>query len=102
MAFKSDKEEDILMSLLDAGIEPLECETEEGILNISVNYTDNIKTKEIIEKIEPNVDYEVDESGWYAKEMVTLEGEDLDTFNKLYNMLDAIDDVTDIYHNVNL
>ena len=102
MAFKSDKEEDILMALLDAGIEPVECETEDGILNISVNYTDNIKAKEIIESIEENVDYEVDESGWYAKDMITLEGEDLDTFNKLYNMLDAIDDVTDIYHNVNL
>ncbi len=103
MAFKSDKEEDILMALLDAGIEPVECETDEdGMLNISVNYTDNIKTKEIIESIEPGVDYDVDEAGWYAKDMVTLEGEDKETFEKLYNMLDAIDDVTDIYHNVNL
>ena len=101
MAFKSDKEEDILMALLDAGIEPVECETDEnGMLNISVNYTDNIKTKEIIESFEKDVDYDVDESGWYAKDMITLEGEDLETFNKLYNMLDAIDDVTDIYHNV--
>ena len=103
MAFKSDKEEDILMALLDAGIEPVECETDEdGMLNISVNYTDNIKTKEKIESIEPGVDYDVDEAGWYAKDIVTLEGEDLETFNKLYNMLDSIDDVTDIYHNVNI
>lgn len=102
MSFKSDKEEDILMALLDAGIEPVECETEDGFLNISVNYVDNIKTKEIIESIENNVDYEVDESGWYARDMVTLEGEDLELFNRLYDLLDAVDDVTDIYHNVNL
>lgn len=102
MSFKSDKEEDILMALLDAGIEPVECETEDEFLNVSVNYTDNIKTKEIIESIIPDVDYEVDESGWYAKDMVTLEGEDLELFNRLYSLLDDVDDVTDIYHNVNL
>lgn len=103
MAFKTDKEEDILMSLLDAGIEPVECETDdEGLLNVSVNYVDNVKTKEIIESLIPDVDYEVDEAGWYAKDMVTLEGEDLELFNKLYDMLDEIDDVTDIYSNVEL
>ena len=103
MAFKSDKEEEILFALLDAGIEPVECETDsDGVLNISVNYTDNIKTKEIIESILGNVLYEVDESGWYAKDMVDLEGEDKEVFEKLYNMLDAIDDVTDIYCNVNM
>ena len=102
MSFKSDKEEEILMALLDAGIEPVECETEDEFLNISVNYTDNNKAKEVIENVIPNVDYEVDESGWYAKDMVTLEGEDLELFNRLYNLLDDVDDVTDIYHNVNL
>ncbi len=101
--FKSDKEEDILMALLDASIEPVECETDsDGMLNISVQYIDNVKTRDIIESIESNVDYEVDESGWYAKDLVTLEGEDLELFNRLYDLLDEIDDVTDIYHNVNL
>ena len=58
-------------------------------------YIDNIKTRELIESIEPNVDYEIDECGWYAKDLVTLEGEDLELFNKLYNMLDDIEDVTE-------
>lgn len=101
LSFKSDKEEDILMALLDAGIEPVECETDEnGMLNISVNYVDNMKTREIIEGIEPNVDFDVDESGWYAKDEITLEGEDLELYNRLYDLLDEIDDVTDIYTNV--
>ena len=100
-AFKSDKEEDILMALLDAGIEPLECETDdEGMLNISVNYVDNVKTREIIESIQPDVDFDVDETGWYAKDEITLEGEDLELYNRLYDLLDEIDDVTDIYTNV--
>ncbi|MBQ4031938.1 MAG: YebC/PmpR family DNA-binding transcriptional regulator [Bacilli bacterium] len=102
VSFKSDKEEDILMALLDAAIEPVEFESEDGFINISVQYKDGLKMKEIVESIIPDVDFEVDESGWYAKDLVTLEGEDLDTFNKLYGLLDEIEDVTDIYHNVKL
>ena len=103
LAFSSNQEEDILLALLDAGIEPVECETDEdGILNISVNYVDNVKARDIIESIVPDVSYEVDESGWYAKDTITLEGEDLEIFQRLYDLLDAIDDVTDIYHNVEL
>mgnify|MGYP001069684721 FL=1 len=34
--------------------------------------------------------------------MVTLEGEDLAAFNKILTMLEEVDDVSNIYHNVNL
>ena len=102
VSFKSDKEEDILMALLDAAIEPVEFESEDGFINISVQYKDGLKMKEIVESIIPDVDFDVDETGWYAKDLVTLEGEDLDTFNKLYTLLDEIEDVTDVYHNVKL
>lgn len=102
MSFKSDKEEELLMALLDASIEPVEFESEDGFINVSVKYMDNYKAKEVIESVVPDVDFEVDESGWYAKDLVTLDGEDLEVFNKLYDLLDAIDDVTDIYHNVKL
>ena len=37
----------------------------------------------------------------FPKNKVDLNAEDLEMFDKLYNMLDEIDDVTDIYHNVN-
>ena len=102
MSFKSAAEEDVLMALLDAGIEPVECETEGDYLNVSVNYIDTVKAKDVIEKVVPNVDYEIDESGWYAKNLVELNDEDMDLFNRLYSLLDNIDDVTDIYHNVKI
>ena len=102
MSFKSAAEEDVLMALLDAGIEPVECETEGDYLNVSVNYIDTVKAKDVIEKVVPNVDYEIDESGWYAKNLVELNDEDMELFNRLYSLLDNIDDVTDIYHNVKI
>ena len=71
-----------------------------GIMTISVNPADQHKLKDVIESLIPNVDYEVDEIGWYAKEEVELNEEDKMLFERLYNLLDDIDDVTDIYHNV--
>jgi len=61
---------------------------------------DHNKVKDVIEKIIPDVDYEIDQIGMYPKEKITLNEEDLEVFKKLYIMLDKIDDVTEIYHNV--
>jgi len=102
VSFSSDKEEEIFEALLNDGIEPVEFESEEGYITISVNPTDHNKVKDVVEKIIPNIDYEFDEVGMFARDKVVLEGEDLELFNRLYSMLEAIDDVTDIYHNVNL
>ena len=100
ISFKTEKEEEIFESLLEAGIEPIEFENIEGELTISVHPNDINKTKDIIEKIEPNVEYELDEVGMFAKDEVELNSEDLEVFDKLYKMLDEIEDVTDIYNNV--
>lgn len=100
IGIKSDKEEEILLTLLDKGIEPLEFENEEGLLIISLNPGTIQQAKDVIEALIPNVDYEIDEQGMYPKEKVNLNEEDLATFKKLYNMLDEIEDVVEIYHNV--
>ena len=100
LSFKTDNEEEILMSLLDAGVEPITEEFENNTMTVAVNPTEQHKLKDVIESILPNVDYEIDEIGWYPKEEVELTGEDKELFERLYNLLDAIDDVTDIYHNV--
>ena len=31
-----------------------------------------------------NLDFDVDETGWYAKDLVKLEGEDLELFNRFF------------------
>ena len=49
-----------------------------------------------------STDYELDEVGMYAKDKVELSIEDKATFDKLYNLLDDIEDVSKIYHNVKI
>ena len=99
LSVKTDQYEEIFNALLENGIEPVDFETEEGEVVIT---TDHNKTKDVIEALIPGVEYELDEEGMYAKDKVTLEGEDLELFQRLIGLLDEIDDVTDIYHNVNL
>ena len=36
------------------------------------------------------------------EEKITLTGDDLSVFNKLVNMLDEVEDVQNVYHNVDL
>ena len=102
LSVKTDQYEELFNVLLENGIEPVDFETEEGEVVITVNPTDHNKTKDVIEALIPGVEYELDEEGMYAKDKVTLEGEDLELFQRLIGLLDEIDDVTDIYHNVNL
>lgn len=101
ITFKTDKEEEIFEALLEAGIEPTEFENVDSELTISVHPNDINNTKDIIEKIVGTVEYDFDEVGMFAKNMVDLSPEDLIEFDKLYKLLDEVEDVTEIYHNVN-
>lgn len=100
IGIKGNNDEEIMLSLLDAGIEIIDIETEEDEIIITSKPSDASKVKDELEKIIPNIEYTLDEIGWYAKEKVTLEGEDKEVFERLLSLLDNIDDVTEVYHNV--
>ena len=102
IGFKYDNEELVFEKILDAGIEIVDLEHDEDLVIISCNPTDIHSVKDVLESIIDNIEYEIDEIGWYAKDKVKLDGEDKELFLKLYKMLDEIDDVTNIYHNVEL
>ena len=100
ISFKSDMDEEIFDRIINEGIEPVEFDNNDGVLTISVEPTNHDKLKDIVEDIIPNIDYIYDEVGMYPKEEIELNPEDLEVFKKLYNILDNIEDVSTIYHNV--
>lgn len=100
ISFKYENDDEILEVLLNAGIEIVDIEKEDGYVTVSLNPSDMNSAKDEIEKIIPNVDYEIDEVGMYAKDKITLEGEDKEMFDRLYNILEDIEDVSQIYTNV--
>ena len=100
ISFKYDDEEKVLEILLNAGIDVIDIEYIEGYITIILNPSDINNTKDELEKEIPNIDYEIDEVGMYAKDKVVLEGEDKEIFDRLYNLLEDIEDVSQIYTNV--
>lgn len=86
--------------LLNAGIEVIDIESEDGYITISLNPSDMNTAKDELERDIANIDYEIDEVGMYAKDKITLEGEEKEIFDRLYNMLEDIEDVSQIYTNV--
>ena len=102
LSFKYADEEKVFDTLLNAGIEIKDIENADGEIILSLNPGDINKVKDELEKIIPGIEYDLDEVGYYAKEKITLDGEEKETFAKLYKMLDDIEDVSEIYTNVDM
>ena len=102
VSFKCENEEEIFNSLLEQELDIIDFESEENILTITVNPSLQHKLKDALEKIIPNIDYLVDETGYYAKDKVSLTQEELEDFQKLLHMLEEVEDVTNVYHNVSI
>lgn len=100
VGIKSDKYDELFEALLNEGIDIIDLEQDGDLLVVTSKYNDGTKVKDVIDKMFEGIDYEIDESGMYPKDKITLEGEDLEVFNKLYKMLDEIEDVSEIYTNV--
>lgn len=101
-AIKSDKEAKLFEALLDKGIEIHDLENDGELLVVTADAKDATKVKAVIDEVIPGGELEIDEVGMYSKEKITLDGEDKEVFSKLYKMLDEIEDVTEIYTNVEM
>ncbi len=100
VSIKYDNEEEVFNALLEGGLEPVDFENEDGEIIITVNPSDVNLLKDILEKLIPNVEFILDEVGMYAKDKITLEGVDKEIYDRLYKLLDEIEDVSEIYTNV--
>lgn len=96
-----DDEDTMLMTLLEADVDVLDVEVEDGEMTIKTSFSDFGKAQDAIETLIPDVEFDTCETAMIPNEYVTLtEKEDIDAFNKLMNMLNEAEDVNKIYHNV--
>ncbi len=102
VSFKGLDEEETLEALIEAGVDVEDIEVENGETIIYGAPNDLFNIKEAITKKLPNVSFDMDEITYIAKDKVQLTGEDLETFQKLLTMLDEVEDVQTVYHNVEL
>lgn len=95
-----EDEEAIMEAMLEGDIDLRDVEVEDGYMTITVDPTQLDEAKEVVDKLIPDVKYEVLERKMVPNEEVELEGEDLELFQRLLTLLDDVDDVQNVYHNV--
>ena len=96
----STDEETVLETLLGREIEPIDIWNDDnGVHIVSGGYE-----LDAMESALRDASYGVihSESGWYPQNTITLSGEDLEKFQKMLDMLNDLDDVQNVYHNVDL
>ena len=95
-------EDEMLDLLMEQGADIKDIEADEDRIVITGDAKEYNNIKKALLAINPNMEFEVDEVSMVSLDKVKLEGEDLEMFNKLLNMLDEIEDVQNVYHNVEL
>lgn len=102
VAVKDHSEEEVMDALINGDVDAKDIENEDGMITVYTEVTDLNNAKKALENAFEGITFELDEISYFAKDTVTLEGEDKEKFERLLTMLDDIDDVSNVYHNVAL
>ena len=101
LSFKGLTEDETLEALINGEVDA-EIEVEDDTITLYGNPQDLFKIKNAITDYKKDITFDVDEITTLPKEKVTLVGEDLEIFKKLLKLLDDVEDVQNVYHNVEL
>ena len=85
------------MQDIDADIE-----TEDDAIVVYGEPQDLFRIKDAIKEVKADVNFDIEEIAMLPKDTVNLEGDDKELFEKLLKMLDDVEDVQNVYHNVNM
>ena len=99
---KGYSEEELFEELMMQDVEVKDIETDEDLVVISGEAKEYNNIRKALLNINPDIDLEIDEISMVPLDKVTLEGEEKEMFDKLLSMLDDIEDVQNVYHNVEL
>jgi YebC/PmpR family DNA-binding regulatory protein len=98
--FKHDDEDAVLEALMEADVDVTDIENEDGKLSVFASNTDYFKAKQALLDSFGDIDFEVDEIQFIAHNYMSVGGDDVELFEKFIAMLEELDDVQQVYHNV--
>ena len=102
IGIKDHSEEEVIDALINADVDVNDIENENDMIVVYTEVQDLNNAKKALETAFPGITFELDEISYFSKDSVTLSGEDKEKFEKLLVMLDDLDDVSNVYHNVEL
>jgi YebC/PmpR family DNA-binding regulatory protein len=99
-AFNNDDEDGVLEVLLSADVDVTDIESDDGKVTVFMPPTDYFKAKQALLDSLGEIDFEVDEIQFLPKSMTTLNGDDIALFEKFIDLCNELDDVQNVYHDV--
>ena len=103
LAFKNDDENAVLDALLSADVDVSDIESENGKITVFTPHAEYFKAKQALGDKLGTIDFEVDEIQFLPRGVTTITSDDdITMFEKFLDMLNDLDDVQNIYHDVAL
>lgn len=102
VGFKGLTLDEAMEALITADVPFIDIENDNDMVIIYGNPNDINKIKDAITNYKNDITFDIDEVTNLPKDKVKLEGEDLELFQRALNLFDEVDDVANIYHNVEL
>ena len=99
---KDMSEDDVLEVAIEKDLNIKHVELEEDGISIYGDASDYSTIKQALDESKENIEYITDTILWTPTNDVTLSSDDAkQSVEKLLNLLDQLDDVQDVYHNIN-
>ena len=100
LVFEGDDDEAVLEALMMADVDVTDIENEKGKVTVFAPHTEYFKAKQALLEAFENIEFDVDEIQFIPQTTMPIEGDDIEMFDKFLSMLNDLDDVQHVYHNV--
>ena len=101
-SFVHDDEDTVLEALMEADVDVTDIENENGVLTVFTPNTEFAKARQALTEAFEGIDFDVEEIQFIPHAYTTVDGEERELFDKFLAMLNDLDDVQNVYHNVEL
>jgi len=98
--FAHDDEEAVLEALMEGDVDVTDIEADEGKITVFAPHTEYFKAKTALIEHLGMEEFEVDEIQFIPHSYTQISGDDVALFEKFMSILDNLDDVQQVYHNV--
>lgn len=98
--FKGHTDEEVLEALMMADVEVNDVELDEEYVTVYAPQSSYSKVREALVGAFGEIEFDEDETTWIPQNYVELDEEGMRKFEHFKEMLDDIDDVQELYHNI--
>ncbi len=100
LVFKGDDEEAALDALMMADVDVTDIESADGKITVFAPNSEYFKAKKSLTDALGEIEFEVDEIQFLPTSTSPISDDDVEMFDKFMEMLNDLDDVQNVYHNV--